>query len=188
MLAPLFRSDGQARLLAELLLGEVELSVQELADRVGLAYPTVWKEVRRLVQAQILRERIVGRRKVFAANPESPLTQPVREILLVSAGPVPLLKQALEDVPGVDSAFVFGSFAARLQGMSGDAPNDIDVMVVGEPDPLAVYAACREVGDQVHRAVNATILTVDEWRGGSAFLAEVMSSPIVPLMGDPTCL
>lgn len=188
VLAPLFRSEGQARLLAELVLGDDEVSVQELADRVDLAYPTVWKEVRRLVQAQILRERAVGRRKVVSANPDSPLTTPLREILLVSVGPVPLLQQALGDVPRIDCAFVFGSFAARTRGLPGDAPNDIDVMVIGGPDPLAVYAACREVGDQVGRPVNATILTVAEWKDESAFLTEVRSSPTVPLIGDASCL
>lgn len=187
VLAPLFRSEGQARLLAELVLGDVELSAQELADRVGLAYPTVWKEVRRLVQAQILRERTVGRRKVVSANPDSPLTGPVREILLVSAGPVPLLQQELSDIAGIDCAFVFGSFAARTLGAPGDAPNDIDVMVIGAPDPLAVYTACRKVGDQVGRPVNPTILTVDEWEADSVFLAEVRSGPAVPLIGDATC-
>ncbi len=37
------------------------------------------------------------------------------------------------------SAFLFGSFAARLSGQSGAAPAGIDVMVVGNPDPMAVY-------------------------------------------------
>ncbi len=49
LLAPIFRSDGQARILSELLIGGGQLSVTELAARVGLAYPTVHREVGRLL-------------------------------------------------------------------------------------------------------------------------------------------
>src|SRR6478752_10502327 len=54
LLAPIFRSDGQARLLSTLLLTGDELSVTDLAKRAGLAYPTVHREVARLVDAGIL--------------------------------------------------------------------------------------------------------------------------------------
>ena len=61
LLAPIFRSDGQARLLSTLLLTGEELSVTDLAKRASLAYPTAHREVARLVDAGILSERQVGR-------------------------------------------------------------------------------------------------------------------------------
>jgi DNA-binding transcriptional ArsR family regulator len=183
--APLFRSDGQARLLAELFLsGADELNLNELATRVGLAYGTVHREVRRLLEAGLLSERRVGQARLVRPNPGSPLTQPVRDLLLVSAGPVPLLAAELRDISGVQAAFLYGSFAARMRGEPGNAPNDIDVMVVGSPDPMAVYEACRRVGDQVGREVNATIMTPDEIQEHSGFLAQVRRSATVPIIGD----
>jgi predicted transcriptional regulator len=50
------RSDGQARLLAVVLLGEDELSITDLAERAHLAYPTAHREVPRLIEAGILRD------------------------------------------------------------------------------------------------------------------------------------
>ncbi len=50
-----------ARLLAALLATRDELSLTELAERAGLAYPTVHREVARLIDAGILVERQVGR-------------------------------------------------------------------------------------------------------------------------------
>jgi DNA-binding transcriptional ArsR family regulator len=183
--APLFRSDGQARLLAELFLsGADELNLNELAERAGLAYGTVHREVRRLLDAGLLSERRVGQARLVRPNPASPLTRPVRDLLLVSAGPVPLLASELGQIAGVQDAFLYGSFAARMRGESGSAPNDIDVMVVGTPDPMAVYDACRRVGDRVGREVSPTIMTPDEVRQPSGFLAEVRNSPTVPIIGD----
>ncbi|WP_324273596.1 ArsR family transcriptional regulator [Blastococcus brunescens] len=181
----MFRSDGQARLLAELFLsGADELNLNELAQRAGLAYGTVHREVRRLLDAGLLSERRVGQARFVRPNPGSPLSRPVRDLLLVSAGPVPLLAAELREIAGVQGAFLYGSFAARMCGEPGDAPNDIDVMVVGTPDPMAVYDASRRVGDQVGREVSPTIMTPDEIGKRSGFLAQVRSSPTVPVIGD----
>ena len=53
LLAPIFRSDGQARLLSTLLLTGDELSLTDLAERAGLAYPTAHREVGRLLDSGI---------------------------------------------------------------------------------------------------------------------------------------
>ena len=118
LLAPIFRSDGQARILSELLIGGDQLSVTELAARVGLAYPTVHREVGRLLDAGILVEENVGRTRVVQANSDSPLVRPLTEILMGVAGPVVLLRQELSDVEGIVRAFIFGSFAARSTGVN----------------------------------------------------------------------
>jgi hypothetical protein len=119
-----------------------------------------------------------------AGNPDSPLLAPVRQILLTVTGPVVLIRQALADLPGITCAFLFGSFAARATGVEGPAPNDIDVMVIGEPDAAAVYRACRQVGDQVGRVVNPTIMTPAEWAKETGFTEQVRSTPTVEIMGD----
>lgn len=185
LLAPVFRSDGQARLLATLLLTGDERSVTDLAERVGLAYPTVHREVVRLLDAGILSERHVGRTRLIRANNESPLVGPLREILTVATGPVVMLAEEFGRIDGIESAFLYGSFAARMVGDSGPAPQDIDVMVLGEPDVGAVYEACARVEAAVHRAVNPTILTPDEFAAPSAFLNNVRGGPVVAVIGEP---
>ncbi len=160
LLAPIFRSDGQARLLSTLLLTGDELSLTDLAERAGLAYPTAHREVARLIDAGILSERHVGRTRLIRANDESPLVEPLREILTVVTGPVVILAEELARIDGIEAAFLYGSFAARLLGDAGPAPHDIDLMVLGAPDVDAVYEACTRVEAAVHRPVNPTILTL----------------------------
>lgn len=184
LLAPVFRSEGQARLLAVLLLGDDELSITDLAARAHLAYPTAHREVARLLDAGILAEREVGRTRLVRANQDSPLVGPLREILLVATGPVALLAEELAELSGVEVAFLYGSFAARMQGVEGPAPKDIDVMVVGEPDAAAVYDACSRVEQLVGRPVNPTIVTAAEFGRDSGFLEHVRSNPIIPILGE----
>lgn len=183
-MAPIFRSDGQARLLAALLLTEDELSLTDLAERAELAYPTAHREVGRLLDAGILTERQAGRTRLIRANPDSPLTAPLREIVTVTAGPQVRLAEEFADIDGIESAFLYGSFAARLRGVEGSAPNDIDVMVIGTPEVDAVYEACGRVETAVRRPVNPTILTADEFANRSGFLDSIRSGPVVPVVGE----
>jgi len=184
LLAPIFRSDGQARLLSTLLLTGEELSVTELAKHAGLAYPTAHREVARLVDAGILSERQVGRTRLIRANDESPLVSPLREILTVATGPAVILTEELARIDRIESVFLYGSFAARMLGDAGRAPHDVDVMVLGEPDVDAVYDACARVETAVHRPVNPTILTPEEFAVPSAFLDNVRSGPAVAVIGE----
>ncbi|WP_244929992.1 ArsR family transcriptional regulator [Nocardioides sp. W7] len=183
-IAPLFRSEAQARLLAELFLAsDGELSLSELSERTGTAYGSTHREIERLLQVGLLQERRVGRARLVRPNPASPLTSPVRSLVMVAAGPVPLLTRELGSLSGIDIALVFGSYAARSRGIDGPPPEDIDVMVVGQPDAEAVYAACRSVGEAVGRPVNPVIMTPDEWQADSGFLTNLRSSPTIPLIG-----
>ena len=183
-MAPVFRSEGQARLLAVLLLGGGELSISEVAERAHLAYPTAHREVGRLLEAGILAERTVGKTRLVRGNPGSPLTGPLRDILLVATGPVALLGEELTGLAGVEAVFLYGSFAARVRGVEGPAPQDVDVMVIGTPDPDAVYAACERVEGLVGRPVNPTIMTRAEFQADSGFLASVRANPVVPVVGE----
>ena len=95
-----------------------------------------------------------------------------------------ILGEELARVDGIESALLYGSFAARLLGDAGPAPHDIDVMVLGEPDVDAVYEACTRVEAAVHRPVNPTILTPEEFAASSAFSDNVRSGPAVAVIGE----
>jgi len=185
-MAPVFRSEAQARLLANLLLGGDELTLNQLAERSNVAYATAHREVARLLDAGILTERTVGRARLLAADPQSPLVSPLRQILAVVAGPVLYLTQELSAIDGVEVAFINGSFAARASGVVGPPPQDIDVLVIGSVDTEAVHAACERVEQIVGRPVNATIFTRDEVESGqySGFLDQVATSPRLPVIGE----
>lgn len=186
LLAPIFRSDMQARLLASVLLSDDELTLAQAAERAATPNATAHREVGRLLGAGILTERSIGRARLLAANPDSPLVEPLRRILSVVAGPVHHLTRELSAIEHIDVAFIYGSFAARATGHSGPSPNDINVMVIGDPDADAVYAACERVEGRVGRPVKATILSaaeVESERSGG-FLRQIAEQPRLPLIGE----
>jgi hypothetical protein len=64
----------------------------------------------------------------------SALIGPLANLLLLGYGPKTVVETALTGIPGVQRAFIGGSWAARYHGQHGAFPNDVDVIVVGKPD------------------------------------------------------
>jgi hypothetical protein len=185
-LLPLFRSEGQARLLAEAFTRAPRggLRLTELAGRARISLGTAHREINRLEEAGILRSERSGRERRVRANEDSPYYAELRGLLVKAFGPAEVLGELLAPVEGVEEAFLFGSWARRYRGEPGEPPADLDVMVVGDPDPDDVYAACREAEGRAGLAVNPTILTRAEWDDGSSgFLRQIRSSALVPVPG-----
>jgi DNA-binding MarR family transcriptional regulator len=183
---PLFRSPGQARLLAELFLRApaTGLGLTELARRSKLAIGTAHREVNRLEGAGIVHSERVGKERRVRASETSPFHAELRGLLLKAFGPALALAQELAEVPGVQEAFIFGSWARRYEGEPGEPPADLDLLVVGDPAPDLVYAACRRAEARLGLAVNPTVLSQDEWESRqSGFLRRVREGPRVPVVG-----
>lgn len=188
-LLPIFRSLQQAELLA-LLLGDadVELGITDLASTLGIPYPSAHREVERAESAGLLRSRRVGRTRLVRANVDSPYYAGLSEVLTRAFGPPAVLAAALAPLPGIAAAYIFGSWAARYHGLDGDRPvGDIDLLVLGEPDRDALYAATHEASQRLGRPVEVTIRDRD-WltAGEGSFHRTVTGRPIVslPISGD----
>jgi predicted nucleotidyltransferase len=182
-LLPLFRSSGQARLLAQLfaLPGGEGLTLAALGRAAGLASSRVHREVESLEAAGLLRSERVGTARLVRPNVESPYYPELRSLLLKAFGPATVLEPLLGEVPGVEEAFLFGSWASRYLGEPGSAPGDIDLLVVGDVDPGDVYRACRRAEDTLGRPVNPTILSRQEWTDRGGFVRAVREGARLPL-------
>lgn len=185
-ISPLLRSDVQGNLLAELLLTPArERTLTELTDAVGVTMPTVHREVDRLVTAGFLTERRSGRNRYVRANLEHPLYLPVRQIIEYAYGPRAVLPRLLAPVDRIDDAYVYGSWAARMNGEEGADPADVDVLVVGQPDRADLYDVAAAAQSQLGREVNIRSVSRDRWEAADdPFLQTVKSRPLVRLELD----
>jgi predicted nucleotidyltransferase len=184
-LLPLLRSRLQAEVLTLVLLTpDREWTLTELARRVRSSVSSVQREVVRAEQAGVMASRRVGNTRLVKAA-ASQLTAPLTELLLRSFGPRQVLAEELSSVPGIESAYLFGSWAARYAGQEGRPPADLDVLVVGAPDRDALDDAAQRAGARLAREVNVTIRSADWWRSGDdGFRSEIMLRPLVQISGD----
>lgn len=188
-LLPIFRSRQQVELLS-FLLGDpgLEVSLSELAQRLRIAYPSVHREIERAEAAGLVSSRRVGNTRLVRANTASPYFPGLSEVLTRAFGVPVVLAEALQSVRGVTAAFVYGSWAARYLGSEGRRPvEDIDVLVLGEPDRDELYAAIAAVEPRLGRPIQVTVREAD-WltTGEGTFHATVASRPMVPIPVEPT--
>ena len=186
VLLPILRGETQARLLAALLLDpQREASISDLAKEIGTNSGNVHGEVERLVGAGILADRRVGRTRLVR-DAGSIYSKPLAELLMLAYGPKVLLEHALAGVSGIDSAFLFGSWAARYAGQEGPQPNDIDLLVIGDPDRDDVHEIATEVAAKLRREIQIVFRSPKAWKSSDdGFGATVRSRPLVPLdLGD----
>ena len=78
-IAPIFRTDTQARLLACLFLRpQVSWTLASLARELGLSPSTLHSEVRRLEDAELVSVTQVGRSRILHPNAAQPTPWPSR--------------------------------------------------------------------------------------------------------------
>lgn len=179
-LAPFLRSDLQGRLLARILGAPgAEQMVSELATYVDSPLATVSAEIARLADSGIVESRRVGPARIIKANKNYPLLRPLTQIAVTLYGPPALVRDEFAGIAGVEQVSIFGSWAARATGQPGPAPQDLDVLVIGDPDFSEVFAAASRVQDHTQMPVNPQILTRAEWESVTGFTATLRSQPMI---------
>jgi predicted nucleotidyltransferase len=181
-LLPILRSQQQAELLA-FLLGdpELEVSITDLAERTGIPYASVHREIERAEATGLLTSRRIGRTRLVRASTASPYFDGLADVLTKAFGVPHVLATALSGVRGVDHAYIYGSWAARFRGEPGQRPvGDIDVLVLGEPDRDTLYEAVSDLEARLGRPVQLTIRN-SRWldTGSGSFHDTVTSRPRV---------
>ena len=159
---------------------EVEWAAEDLARRTGHLRHTVSNELRRLETSDLVIPRTIGRNRLFHANTTSPYFEPLARLALLSFGPPYVIREEFESLSDLRQTFIYGSWAARYAGEPGPAPYDVDVLLIGTPDPDAVYAAARRAEERLGREVNVTIRDPERWRTATdGFTRQLRSSPMV---------
>ena len=188
LLAPTFRSRTQGDLLALVLLHpDQEWTISDLARHLGIPLTTAQSEVGRLAAGGVFATRKVGRSRVVRANTASPSVAPLTHLTLVTFGPQIVVADEFARLYA-DRVVVFGSWAARYHGETGELPADIDVLVVGDDiDRADLYAAAERAEARLGMPVNPVLRTCGAWAesGGDALLTEIQSRPYVDVTGKP---
>ncbi len=187
-LLAIFRTPLQGDVLARVYLSpsDARVSISDLARDLHRPIPSVHREVTRLVEAGLLTELRSGRNIMVGVPDDSLVTRPMTELLAVTFGPLPVLRDLVADTPGVEAAYIYGSWAARYVGEPGPTPVDVDVVLVGDLPMSAVDGIAEEAERRLRREVNIRRVSTDRWTdpAGNAFLTNIQQRPLVSLIAE----
>ncbi len=163
----------------------VSFSINEIIRLAKSGSGAVQREIEKLSQAEIVTVKIIKNKKLYRANPNSPIYSELKSIVLKTFGLADILRETIVPLKSlIDVAFIYGSFAKH----EDTAKSDIDLMFIG--DNLS-YRDCFEIlakaEEQVERKINPTIYTLSEWKikrkNDNNFIKKVIEYPKIFLIG-----
>lgn len=179
----IFRSRLQGELLALILLDHKRSwAIHELSERTGEPYTTIATEIRRLQEDEFIEVRNVGRKKLLKANAHNPYIGPLTQLVLMAFGPPLVIGEEFASVLGIERLFIYGSWAARYEGESGPVPNDIDLLVIGQPNRDDIYEAAVRAERRLGHEISVKLRSHEVWeKGTDGFTRQVRSSPLLEI-------
>jgi DNA-binding transcriptional ArsR family regulator len=184
-LLPILRSRHLAEILTVLLLHpDVEYTLSELAATLGLPLTTVQREVTRLSTAALVRERRVGRSRLVSADLSSRYARPLAELVTLAFGPRFVIGEEFGSLDAVAVA-IYGSWAARHEGIEGRPPHDVDVLVIGEVPRRDVYEAAERAEQRLGLPVNPVLCSMARWLAAAdPLIQQIRTAPLVWVAGE----
>lgn len=184
-LLPILRSRHLAEILTLILLHpDVEYTLSEVAAKLSLPLTTVQREVTRLSSSELIRERRAGRSRLISANPASRYARPLAELVTLAFGPPFVVAEEFLSLDAVAVA-IYGSWAARYAGTAGRAPNDVDVLVIGDVPRHDLYEAAERGEQRLGLPVNPVLCSQSRWLAASdPLIQQIRTAPLVWVIGE----
>ena len=168
-----FRSNLTRAVVGHFMLSpDSEMFVNELARRFKLDSGNLARQLVRLEKEGLFKSRLSGSQRYYSLNRDYPLLEEYRKIVLTTFGLEGLLRIALGPVAGISKAVIFGSYAADRM----DAVSDVDLLVIGTHDVMALNRAIAALQKKVDRLIHTVSMTDGEYqrkKNKDAFLRSV---------------
>lgn len=136
------------------------LYVNELSRKLGLDKRNLVKKLHELDHIGILKSERKGNLRLYGINPEFPLYEEYRKIVLKTIGVEEKLKQIMRETPGVQEAYIYGSYARDAMS----AHSDLDLLVVGNHDIKTLQKKIILLQREINREINSVNMGEDEFR------------------------
>jgi predicted nucleotidyltransferase len=160
--------------------------VRELARELGRSATIVGQELDRLERTGILKSERIGRARRYRVDDQSPIASEIRSLVQKTIGVEARIRDAIADLPGIEEAFLYGSYAR------GDerATSDLDLFVIGLVDQERLSERLAEVERDLGRDVNVASYVRGELerlrKEGDLFTEQVFEGARVSLIGGKT--
>jgi len=186
MLRLLFGSEARVRVLSLMLTHpDSEFYLREISRMIGLPPHAVRQEMSRLRELGLVGADRRENRLYYRANPACPIFPELKALFLKTIALGDAIRKALEEIGGIDVAFIYGSVAANTESLE----SDVDLLLVGNVALSVLTPTLTRVEAELRRDVNVTILSAAELRDRAArqepFIANVLAGPKIYLLGTP---
>lgn len=133
--------------------------IRELERLIREDAKNISRELRNLESLGLLRSEAAGNQHYYEVREDFLLYPELRAIFLKTTGPRRLLKEAMENLAGVEVAIQYGPGAASPTDFP-DLP--LDILIIGRPDPAELRQTILLLENKIGREINAIAFTPEE--------------------------
>jgi len=186
MIEKLFGSRLRTKLLDWLLShSEESFFVRQMEHLIQEDSTNISRELRRLEQMGIVQSEKRANLKYYKINPKCPYYKELKGLFLKTVGTPAVIKEVLKDIEGIDTAFIYGSFAKGQE----DSGFEIDLFLVGDIDEDELVESLSDLQSRLGRNINYSMYRLEEFRKKrkeeNAFITNVLKESKVVLLGNP---
>ena len=180
----LFSSKLRTKLLDVFLSSpDARFYIRELERKIKEEAKNVSRELKNLEALGLLISEKQGNLKYYSVNENFFLYPELKAVIFKTTGVQGLLKEALERLKGIESAFIYGTYATGKESES----SDVDIMVIGKPDLTELNEVICNLEEKLNREINYMCFDQEEFKerrkAGDAFINEVLSGEKIMLKG-----
>jgi predicted nucleotidyltransferase/predicted transcriptional regulator with HTH domain len=181
----LFSSKLRIKLLDVFLSSpDARLYIRELERKIKEEAKNVSRELKNLEALGLLISEKQGNLKYYSVNENFFLYPELKAIIFKTTGVQGLLKEALERLKGIETAFIYGTYATGKESES----SDVDIMVIGKPDLTELNEVVSNLEEKLNREINYMCFDQEEFKerrkARDAFINEALSGEKIMLKGS----
>jgi predicted nucleotidyltransferase len=157
--------------------------LRELERTLGFSVGNIRRQLLKFEKAGLFTSSRTGNLTFYRLNKSFPLYSELKSIVTKTVGISGVFRDALSAIQGIETAFIFGSYAKGGE----DEKSDIDLCIVGAPDDLKLSRAVKALEDKLKREINYTLFSVSEFKEKSrekgGFVDLILKGRIIPIKG-----
>ena len=155
--------------------------INELAGILEVDPGNLYRKLKELEAENILSSESKGNQKYYFLNKKYSLLKEIKKAYEAKYGLVKKLEKALRGLKGLESAYLFGSFATG----KAEAESDIDLLLIGDHSSMAATKKILPVQKLLGREINIIDMKNKEYEAKKEkddFLKNVLSSKPIKLI------
>lgn len=156
--------------------------LRELERELGFSAGNIRRELLKFQTDALFNTSRSGNLLYYSINRKHPFYQEMRNIVTKTVGVEGSLRKILKKMPGIDIAFVYGSFASKQK-----AESDVDLMIIGKVDIMELHEKLRVLERRIKREINPTIYSREEFinkaKEKRAFITDLLEKPKIMIQG-----
>jgi len=157
---------------------------REISRKIHVDAKNVSQELNKLERLGILKSERQGPLKYYSPDKYFFLYNELKNMIFKTTGALGALRSALERIPGIEIAFVYGSYASGTETKD----SDIDVIIIGKPDITVLNDAFEALEGKLDLEVNYLCYGREEFdkknKDKDPFIVEALAGKRTAVIGN----